>query len=220
VTFAATVLVGFVVFPGASVRWWTGLVVDTGRMTPDGSAPFNQSIRGVFAQLPGVLHAQWLWLTLAAVVGLAGLAIAVWAGRRGLAPAGIMACALTGLVVSPVSWPHHWVWVVPGLALWLWWARHRHSPAHLVGVTLAWLMVAAAGVLTLLIVVGVPDLSLTGVLMPHSLTAIVLLNSLTVLVALGFIGALAVTLWRADRRSTSDSLPGSASRPQPVRARR
>jgi alpha-1,2-mannosyltransferase len=28
-----------------------------------------------------------------------------------------MACALTALLVSPISWDHHWVWVAPGLAL-------------------------------------------------------------------------------------------------------
>jgi alpha-1,2-mannosyltransferase len=27
---------------------------------------------------------------------------------------GLLTCALTGLLVSPVSWDHHWVWIVPG----------------------------------------------------------------------------------------------------------
>jgi len=26
-------------------------------------------------------------------------------------------CALTALLVSPISWDHHWVWIAPGLAL-------------------------------------------------------------------------------------------------------
>ena len=29
-----------------------------------------------------------------------------------------MCCAITGLLVSPLSWTHHWVWVVP-LLVWL-----------------------------------------------------------------------------------------------------
>jgi hypothetical protein len=29
---------------------------------------------------------------------------------------GIVTCALTGLLVSPVSWDHHWVWIAPGVA--------------------------------------------------------------------------------------------------------
>jgi alpha-1,2-mannosyltransferase len=28
---------------------------------------------------------------------------------------GILACELTGLLVSPISWDHHWVWIVPGV---------------------------------------------------------------------------------------------------------
>jgi alpha-1,2-mannosyltransferase len=31
--------------------------------------------------------------------------------------AGWVTCALTGLLVSPISWDHHWVWIVPVLAL-------------------------------------------------------------------------------------------------------
>ena len=30
---------------------------------------------------------------------------------------GWLTCALTGLIVSPVSWDHHWVWVAPALAV-------------------------------------------------------------------------------------------------------
>jgi alpha-1,2-mannosyltransferase len=30
---------------------------------------------------------------------------------------GILVCALTGLLVSPVSWSHHWVWVAPLLVV-------------------------------------------------------------------------------------------------------
>ena len=28
-----------------------------------------------------------------------------------------MTCALTALLISPISWDHHWVWLAPGLAL-------------------------------------------------------------------------------------------------------
>jgi alpha-1,2-mannosyltransferase len=28
---------------------------------------------------------------------------------------GLLTCALTGLLVSPISWDHHWVWIVPGV---------------------------------------------------------------------------------------------------------
>jgi len=205
-TFVATVLVGFLVLPGPSARWWSGLVLDTSRMTPPGVAPFNQSIRGVLAQLPGVLHAPWLWLTLAIAVGLSGLAISAWYSRRGMEAVGIFACAVTGLLISPVSWPHHWVWLIPGLALWLWWARHRQSVAHALGVTLTWLVLVTSGVLTFLIVVGTPNLASAGAVLPNTLTSIVMLNDLTVLAGLGFLGTLAAILWRTEQRSTSETL--------------
>ncbi|HEY0452057.1 glycosyltransferase 87 family protein, partial [Actinophytocola sp.] len=99
-TFVATVLVGFLVLPGPSARWLGGLVLDVGRMMTPGAAPFNQSMRGVLAHLPGVLQTQWLWLTLAIVVGLAGLAISAWASRRGMEAAGIFACVVTSLLIS------------------------------------------------------------------------------------------------------------------------
>ena len=31
--------------------------------------------------------------------------------------AGWITCALTGLLVSPISWDHHWIWIIPVLAL-------------------------------------------------------------------------------------------------------
>jgi alpha-1,2-mannosyltransferase len=34
-----------------------------------------------------------------------------------LGVAGWVACALTSLLVSPISWDHHWLWAVPLLAV-------------------------------------------------------------------------------------------------------
>jgi len=31
--------------------------------------------------------------------------------------AGWVTCALTGVLVSPISWDHHWVWIVPVLVV-------------------------------------------------------------------------------------------------------
>lgn len=199
VTFAATVSLGYLVMPGPSGEWWGHLMLNTGRMIPPGAAPFEQSLSGVLGQLPGVLHERWLWLVLAILIGIAGLGISVWASRRGLEVAGIFACAVTSLVVSPVSWPDHFVWMVPGLALWLLWARRRRSTLHTTGVALAWLVMAAAGVLIFLLVVGVPELSLAQVEMRGALTALVVLNGVTLLGCLGYLATLATVLWRRDR---------------------
>jgi alpha-1,2-mannosyltransferase len=212
-SFAATVLVGFLVLPGPSALYWGELMLDTNRVMTPGAPPFNQSIRGVLAHLPGVLHSTWLWLVLAIVVGVAGLAVSAWCARRGMAAAGIMACAVTGLLVSPVSWPFHWVWMAPGLALWAWWAWHRRRVAHAWGVALTWLVLTASGVLTFLIAVGAPTQVSAPVVMHGSLTAVIWLNSLIVLAGLVFLGTLAVRLRRTGQLSTSDArVPVSAGR--------
>lgn len=209
-SFAATVVVGLLVLPGASAAWWGGMLIDTARMTPDGSAPFNMSLRGVLGQL----HAPWLWQALAIVVGLGGLAVAAWASRRGREAAGVMACALTGVLVSPVSWQHHWIWLVPGLALWLWWGLSRRETARTwSGVALTWLVLVASSVLTFVIVVSVPNMATTGAMTTVLVTAVTL-NSLIVVAALGFLGGLAVVLWRGDHRSTSDTSRPPARAPE------
>jgi hypothetical protein len=47
--------------------------------------------------------------------GAAGLALAAAAARRGDEALGFTLCAVTGLLVSPISWTHHWVIAIPVL---------------------------------------------------------------------------------------------------------
>jgi alpha-1,2-mannosyltransferase len=58
------------------------------------------------------------------VLGVLGVAVAVRAELRGRRAWSVCACAVTALLVSPVSWSHHWVWCVP-LVLLLWTRGHR-----------------------------------------------------------------------------------------------
>jgi alpha-1,2-mannosyltransferase len=126
--FAVTVAAGFTAFPSASVAWWPG-----GDFVAAGRAGFvggqqNQSLRGALTRLAGSVNgAQAAWLIVAVAVALAGLAAAALLHRRGQPFAGLMACALTALLVSPISWDHHWVWVAPGLALLI---GTAHRAAH------------------------------------------------------------------------------------------
>ena len=116
--FAATVAAGFAGLPRASAAWWLG-----GDFLAAGRTGFvgggqNQSLRGLVTRLAGSVHGGTLpWLLLAAAATLAGLAAAAALDRAGRPVAGVLGCALTALLVSPVSWDHHWVWVAPGLAL-------------------------------------------------------------------------------------------------------
>lgn len=115
---AASVVAAFAVLPAASGEYWFGrLFLDPSRV---GGIAYvaNQSWQGALVRLTGSLDAArpWWWLAVLATVAV-GLAVAWWWSRRGAELAAIVAVALTGLLVSPVSWSHHWVWVVPVLVL-------------------------------------------------------------------------------------------------------
>ncbi|EOD58532.1 glycosyltransferase 87 family protein [Amycolatopsis vancoresmycina] len=120
---AARVVAGFVaagallwlIRPSASVTYWTKLVFDAGRI---GGVDYvgNQSLHGltVRAGLP-----EFAWV-LAALAVMALVAVII---VRAAEPVlGLTACALGGLLVSPISWTHHWTWCVPVLVLAGWYA--------------------------------------------------------------------------------------------------
>jgi len=114
-TFAVTVGLGFALLPHASAVYWGG------KITRPGSKAFhldNQSLNGVILRLTHAgPDAHVYWLVAAIVVGIAGLATSILASRRGHELLGLVACAATGLLVSPVTWSHHYVYVVPALVL-------------------------------------------------------------------------------------------------------
>jgi alpha-1,2-mannosyltransferase len=139
VTFAVTVLLGYAVLPRDSGRYWVhGLVFNANRIVFLGTRG-NQSLRGVLTRLAGSVTAGTApWFAVAALVLVIGLAAAALLYRAGHPVPGMLACALTGLLVSPLSWDHHWVWVAPGLALLV------HLGAQARGAVRAWWWVAAA----------------------------------------------------------------------------
>lgn len=116
VVFGASVAVGFAAIPGSSGEYWGGAFVDSGRVGRVENAA-NQSLRGVYARLLHTVDVDAVWLCTAVAVGLVGLGLAVAAARRGDEARGFSLCALTGLLVSPISWSHHWTLAVPALLL-------------------------------------------------------------------------------------------------------
>ena len=136
-TFAVTVAAGFGGLPGPSRTFWLGGVFYDQSRIGDPANPSDQSLAGAVARLAGTGDPPRVWWLVAVLaVGLAGLAVAVWAHRRGYRMAGLLCCAVTGLLVSPISWTHHWVWAVP-LLVWLTAAAWRRRSA-------AWALAAAA----------------------------------------------------------------------------
>jgi alpha-1,2-mannosyltransferase len=137
--FAATVVLGYAVLPRDSGRYWAdGLVFNANRIVFLGTRG-NQSLRGVLARLAGSVSAGTApWIAAAIVVIIVGLITAAVLYRAGHPVPGMLACALTGLLVSPLSWDHHWVWVAPGLAL------LTHLAAQARGAARAWWWAATA----------------------------------------------------------------------------
>lgn len=116
VTFVSCGLLGLLVAPEASRLYWLHLFFDTSRV----GAPYisNQSPYGMLRRLFTNDPAIDAWYpVIPAVIGLAGLVIAARLAQRGDWLAAVAATGVTGLLVSPISWAHHWVWVVPALAV-------------------------------------------------------------------------------------------------------
>lgn len=122
-----TVAAGWMIAPDSSARYWGELVKDPHRVGRVENSS-NQTIRGVLARLMHTRDVDIEWLAVAVIIGAAGLAVAVWADRRGQRLLGVLACALTGLLVSPISWSHHWVWIVPIAIVGVEVIRRDHRP--------------------------------------------------------------------------------------------
>ena len=145
--FAGTVAIGLVVLPGSSAWYWGGTFLDPAHVG-DVGLTMNQSLSGLIARGTGSLHPSPVWQAAVVLAGLAGLALAARAGRAGDEAAGFSLCALTGLLVRPISWTHHWVVAIPALllaAVRLWRYRGHPRSAGLAWVTAPGGLAALAG---------------------------------------------------------------------------
>jgi len=117
-TFIALIVLGFIVLPAPSASYWlTGYFIRPGR-TGSVHSLVNQSLLGTLARLYGsAAAARPLWLPLALVVAVGGLAGGAMLSRTGRQVQGWTLVGITGVLVSPISWDHHWVWLVPVLAM-------------------------------------------------------------------------------------------------------
>jgi alpha-1,2-mannosyltransferase len=111
--FAATVAVGFAVLPHDSSQWWLhGMFLSDGNRTGFMGWAGNQSLRAIITRFAGSVAAgQDPWIVAAVVALAAGMTAAYLLDRAGYRVPALLATALTGLLISPVSWDHHWVWI-------------------------------------------------------------------------------------------------------------
>ncbi len=127
--FALTVVIGFVALPADSSRWWLHGLFMRGSYGTDNVFAGNQSLLAILVRTgSSAYHAEWQ--AVAVVVATLGLVTAALIDRAGFAVVGMLTCALTGLLVSPVSWDHHWVWMSLALPVLVYYATQARGLAR------------------------------------------------------------------------------------------
>jgi alpha-1,2-mannosyltransferase len=137
ITFCVGGIVMLIVAPSESWSYWTRYVFDAHRV---GGVVYisNQSLRSTIYRFSHGHASEALIVLLVLSVGAVGLSTAVWAYRSSSPLLGILLGAVTGLLVSPITWAHHLVWVVP-IILWLALAHDRPAFGRLwAAVVAAW----------------------------------------------------------------------------------
>lgn len=116
--FGAATVAALIIYPTGSIEYWTRSLLETSRVG-DPATVQNKSILGLLSRWDGpVTGSTVLWVLL--VVAVVGMAL--WHARRQylhgdqVAAALIVGCA--AVAASPVSWPHHQVWIIL-VAVWL-----------------------------------------------------------------------------------------------------
>ncbi len=113
-TFVVLAAIGWIVQPGGSATFWLGGGLDSHKVLIDARFVGEQSLQGTVGRLVDTgVQGGPVWVLAVALVGLGGLALAVWSQRRGFEAMGIVITALVALMVSPSSWSHYWVWIGP-----------------------------------------------------------------------------------------------------------
>lgn len=116
VTFLATAVLSALALPRDAHRFWTEIVFAADRVG-EVEITANQSLRGALARLLHTHDPGASWVVVAGLAGLLGLTLAVRCLLRGDRAWAAVCCAVTALLISPISWSHHWVWCVPLLIL-------------------------------------------------------------------------------------------------------
>jgi alpha-1,2-mannosyltransferase len=119
-SFVGFTVLGFLLAWHDSVTYWTSAVFDTTRV---GGLDYagNESITGALARLTVGTHERTaVWAVLALIVlalTAVGMLRAFALGGAAGARIALLLNAFAGLLVSPISWSHHWVWCAPAIAV-------------------------------------------------------------------------------------------------------
>ncbi len=111
-TAASVTLCTFLVLPAASWHYWLNTIASTGRFGSN-AVTSNQSMRGwlLRLELPDVVTTV-AWLVCVALVAYFGFRAARRVWLAGHEVAGVTITGLLSVLLSPVAWMHHLVWIV------------------------------------------------------------------------------------------------------------
>lgn len=109
-TFLTTVVVGLAVV-GDGMRFWTESMFESSRVGAH-SNPGAQALRSVLERAFGVAGGP-VWLGVVVAVFVLTCAAVALASRSGNNTLALAFTGLSSCLVSPFSWYHHFVWVVP-----------------------------------------------------------------------------------------------------------
>jgi alpha-1,2-mannosyltransferase len=201
-TFVAMVAIGFAVRWSDSTSYWTDLLLDPSRVGGE-QITANQSISGLLARLTRHAAFQGWWLLILVAVAAFGLAMGVLAYRRGADFLGMLLVAVTMLLVSPISWEHHWMFVIP-LLLWLLaWSWHSRKALPLIAAAALTLVYASRWYMDFGVLPNPP--------VPMDLNAWQQVTASGITIA-GLLLLLSFPLWRRAVPPESDWLPDPLSR--------
>lgn len=132
-TFLVTIGISLFVVGDQARYYFTDLLGDARRVGPIATS-FNQSWRGAISRILGY-DAGYGPLVLTAIGVTLMLAVLAWRALDASDSLGrLLVVEVFGLLLSPISWTHHWVWLVP-LMMWL---LHGPLREHLGAKILGW----------------------------------------------------------------------------------
>jgi alpha-1,2-mannosyltransferase len=113
--FVAATGLAAAVLPSGSWKYWTDILWHGTGVGTSLNRHDNKSVLGVADRLFGSAGGP-VWAVLVIPVAIAGLWVATLVSDTGREAYALGLVGVTGCLVSPVSWPHHWIWLIPALA--------------------------------------------------------------------------------------------------------
>jgi len=114
--FFGSIAAAWALLPTASRTFWTKILPDTGRIGGPAYVD-NLSVKGLLLHLglPDSGLTSIMWLALALALAAVAALVIKWAVEADENFVAVSATAVLMLLISPVSWSHHWVWMAVAL---------------------------------------------------------------------------------------------------------